>query len=88
MNTIQQTVHIPADRRLRLDLTLPEDIPEGQAEMTVIFSPHTIPKTFLKSVAEKSLRDYPACGMWADREDMTDPVEWIRKQRDSRRYDY
>jgi hypothetical protein len=39
MNTIQQTVHIPADRRLRLDLTLPEDIPEGQAEMTVILSP-------------------------------------------------
>jgi hypothetical protein len=39
MNTIRQTVHIPADRRLRLDLTLPEDIPEGQAEMTVILSP-------------------------------------------------
>jgi hypothetical protein len=39
MNTIQQIVHIPTDRRLRLDLTLPEDIPEGQAEMTVILSP-------------------------------------------------
>jgi hypothetical protein len=39
MNTIQQTVHIPADRRLRLDLILPEDIPEGQAEMMVILSP-------------------------------------------------
>jgi hypothetical protein len=39
MNTIQQTVNIPADRRLCLDLTLPEDIPEGQAEMTVILSP-------------------------------------------------
>jgi hypothetical protein len=25
MNTIQQTVHIPADHRLRLDLTLPDD---------------------------------------------------------------
>jgi hypothetical protein len=39
MNTIQHTVHIPNNRRLRLDLTLPEDIPEGQAEMTVILSP-------------------------------------------------
>jgi hypothetical protein len=39
-------------------------------------------------VAEKSLRDYPACGMWADREDMSNPVEWLRKQRDSSRYDY
>jgi hypothetical protein len=39
MSTIKQTVHIPADRRLRLDLTLPEDIPAGQEEMTVILSP-------------------------------------------------
>jgi hypothetical protein len=88
MNTIRQIVHIPADRRLRLDLTLPEDIPEGQAEMTMIFSPHSMPKTFFQPATGKSLRDYPACGMWADREDMSNPVEWIRKQRDSSRYDY
>jgi hypothetical protein len=39
MNTIRQTVHIPADRRLRLDLTLPDDFPVGEAEMTIIFLP-------------------------------------------------
>jgi len=39
MNTIQQTVIIPADRRLQLDLTLPDSIPAGQAEMLVVLSP-------------------------------------------------
>ncbi|HUT52956.1 MAG TPA: type II toxin-antitoxin system Phd/YefM family antitoxin [bacterium] len=28
--------------------------------------------------------DHPACGMWADREDMADPVEWVRKIRKGR----
>jgi antitoxin (DNA-binding transcriptional repressor) of toxin-antitoxin stability system len=28
--------------------------------------------------------DHPACGMWADREDMADPVAYVRKIRQSR----
>ena len=39
MSAIQQTVQIPANRRLQLDLTIPENIPTGEAEMQVIFSP-------------------------------------------------
>ena len=39
MNTIQQTITIPADRRLQLELTLPENIPAGLAEMLVVLSP-------------------------------------------------
>ena len=39
MNTIQQTVTIPPDRRLQLDLSLPDSIPVGQAEMLVVLSP-------------------------------------------------
>jgi hypothetical protein len=39
MNTILQTVIIPTDRHLRIDLTLPADIPTGQAEMLVVLSP-------------------------------------------------
>ncbi len=27
---------------------------------------------------------HPAVGMWADREDMKDPSEWVRNQRKSR----
>ncbi len=32
----------------------------------------------------RSIRDYPAFGMWADREDMQDPDAWLREQRRSR----
>lgn len=32
------------------------------------------------------MEDHPACGMWADREDMKDPVAWVRKLRSKRRY--
>jgi hypothetical protein len=45
MNTIQQTVHISADRRLRLDLTLPDNFPVGEAELRV-FSPQSKGKTY------------------------------------------
>jgi hypothetical protein len=38
MNAIQQIVQIPADRRLQLDLTIPEDIPMGEAEIHVVFT--------------------------------------------------
>jgi prevent-host-death family protein len=45
-------------------------------------------KARLVPVAEKpKLRkpsDHPACGMWADREDMADPVAYVRKIRQNR----
>ena len=39
MNTFQQTVTIPSNRRLQVDLPLPDSIPVGQAEMLVVLSP-------------------------------------------------
>jgi hypothetical protein len=39
MNTIQKFVTIPTDRRLRLDLSLPDTIPPGASEMLLVFSP-------------------------------------------------
>ena len=53
MNTIQQTVIIPADRRLQLDITLPDSIPAGQAEMLVVLSPA---KSANEGRARKSVR--------------------------------
>jgi prevent-host-death family protein len=32
------------------------------------------------------VEDHPACGMWKDREDMKDPVAWVRRLRSKRRY--
>ncbi|MHC6204555.1 hypothetical protein ACYULU_15350 [Breznakiellaceae bacterium SP9] len=37
--TIQQTVDIPSDRRLVLDLMLPEAAPVGRSEVTVTLKP-------------------------------------------------
>lgn len=39
MDTIHQTVTISADRRLLLDLTLPNSIPAGRADLLLVFSP-------------------------------------------------
>ncbi|GHU28556.1 hypothetical protein AGMMS50256_11100 [Betaproteobacteria bacterium] len=39
MNTIQQTINIPENRQLTLNVTLPDDIPAGRAEMLLIRSP-------------------------------------------------
>jgi hypothetical protein len=39
-----------------------------------------------KSSEPMRLEDYPAVGMWADREDMKDPSAWLRKIR-APRYD-
>lgn len=39
MDTFKQTVTIPANRRLQLDLPLPDSFPAGEAEMLVVLSP-------------------------------------------------
>ncbi len=39
--TLVQTVAIPADRRLVLELTVPDDIPLGEAEIFVSMKPVT-----------------------------------------------
>ncbi len=31
------------------------------------------------------IKNHPAVGMWADREDMKDPTEWVREKRQRRR---
>jgi len=55
MNTIQQTVIIPSNRRLQLDLPLPDNIPVGQAEMLVVLSPTQEGKP------PKSILDFVGC---------------------------
>ena len=39
MTTIQKNVELPEDRRLRLDLELPVDLPTGQAEIQLTITP-------------------------------------------------
>jgi hypothetical protein len=41
--TLQQTIKIPADRRVHLDL--PRDIPAGVAKFKLIITPFRVPRT-------------------------------------------
>jgi antitoxin component of RelBE/YafQ-DinJ toxin-antitoxin module len=58
--------------RLTLEKSLPQDM------MAVL-------KT--RTAKKKSLGDYKASGMWADREDMKDPAKWLEKERNKNCHD-
>jgi addiction module RelB/DinJ family antitoxin len=58
-------------------LTLEKRLPQDMSAML---------KT--RSAKKKSLSDYRAFGMWADRADMKDPAEWLEKERDKNCNDY
>lgn len=75
MTTIQKTVHIKADRHLRLDLSLPDDLPTGKANVVVIISPaeNVTPLNAIRQLA----------GSLADSKTFEgDPVALQRKLRD------
>ena len=75
MNTFQQTVIIPSNRRLQLDLPLPDSIPVGQAEMLVVLSPAQQEKTC------QSIRHFIGC--FADSTSFAgDPVALQKAMRD------
>ncbi len=61
MATIQKSIEIPQDRRLCLDLALPEDFPVGQATVLVFISPDEETNSPLASLPELagSLKNSP-----------------------------
>ena len=75
MGPIRKTVLIPKSHRLRLDLTVPADVPAGEAEVTVAFSPvrPTGKRQRLSALAGR-LRNSPLCSR--------DPVTVQRELRD------
>jgi hypothetical protein len=81
--TLQQTVTIPADRRLHLDLPLPENLPSGVAKLTCIIKPlqegifarkrrNRFEKALDAAIAQCKGKD-----LWGP-----DSVEYVRKLRD------
>jgi hypothetical protein len=60
--TIQQTIDIPASRKVHLDITLPEDMPCGRTELVLDFRPSAAHagasgKPRLDPILEKALRE-------------------------------
>ena len=58
MTSMNKTIEIPADRHLVIELTLPDELPPGPAEMAVTINP-TRPAKQLKPLPELfgSLKD-------------------------------
>jgi hypothetical protein len=73
--TIQQTIDVPASRKVHLDIILPEDMPCGQTDVILDFKPSTVHdgtsgKAGLDPVLEKALKE---AAERAERE-RTDPL--------------
>lgn len=76
MKTIACKVVVPPDRQLRI--LVPEDVPLGPAEIVVVIVPEAVPEK--RGTAGDLLRS-PLFGIWKDRTDIGDSVEYARKLR-------
>lgn len=78
MTALHQTVEIQADRKLRLDIDLPPDVPLGTADVTVSILPKQRPN---KARAMAALRRLAEAGGPVS---YGDPLEWQREIRKDR----
>lgn len=76
MRTITSKVVIPEDRQLHI--AVPEDVPPGPAEIVLVIAPEA---TTAKGLTAGDLLRSPLFGIWKDRTDIGDSVEYARKLR-------
>jgi hypothetical protein len=76
MRTITSKVVIPTDRQLHI--SVPEDVPPGPAEIVLVIVPETTPR---KGLTAGDLLRSPLFGIWKERTDLGDSVEYARKLR-------
>ena len=76
MKTITCKVVIPTGRQLQI--TVPKDVPPGPAEVVVVIVPEAISE---KGGTAGDLLRSPLFGLWKDRTDIGDSVEYARKLR-------
>jgi hypothetical protein len=55
MMTVQQTIDIPADRKLHIDLELPETVPDGATELVLTFKNVSPEKSVLPRFSAKQI---------------------------------
>ena len=75
VKTVTLNTDIPANRELRV--TLPADVPTGSAAIVIMISP-SVPPT---SATFSDLLNSEFLGMWGDRADIKDSLEFARKLR-------
>jgi len=76
VHTLRLDREIPANRRV--ELQFPEDVPTGEVELVVV----VVPKEVRKRSTAQDLLNSEIVGMWADRMDITDSVEFARDLRE------
>ena len=76
MKTIACKVVIPIDRQLKI--TIPEDVPPGPAEVVIVIVPEAMAE---KGGTAGDLLRSPLFGLWKDRIDIGDSIEYARKLR-------
>ena len=76
MKAITCKVEIPTNRQLQI--TVPEDVPPGPADVVVVIVPETTPE---RGGTTGDLLRSPLFGLWKARTDMGDGVEYARKLR-------
>lgn len=75
-HTVRLDVNVPDDRRVAL--TLPSEIPTGEAEFVLV----VVPKEDRRRSTGRDLLNSEVFGMWHDRTDIEDSTEYAREQRE------
>jgi hypothetical protein len=78
VKTVTYNVVIPADRQLHV--TVPEDVPPGPAEIVLVIAPEA-PVEQEQGMTAGDLLQSPLCGIWKDRADIGDSVQFARSLR-------
>jgi hypothetical protein len=71
--TLQRTVNITKDRQVHLDLSVPQSVPVGKAEIKIIFT------SYSKALSTRKKNTQSLSGMFADTNDTLDKF-MIRKR--------
>ncbi len=78
VTTLNIRSKVQADRRL--EIQIPKDVPLGPAEVVVLIFPEQ-PEVARKPLTAGDLLRSPLFGLWKDREDIGDSLEFARKLR-------
>ncbi len=79
MRTISIKANIPENHKLMVDI--PEDLPIGPADVVVVIVPE-IGAVEKRGETAGDILKSPLLGMWKDRKDITDSLEFARKLRE------
>lgn len=89
MSTITKDAFVSENHKLSLELDVPANIPTGAVVVTLTVKAKDAMQTVPGSDSGlKHFMNSPLFGIWSDREDISDPSEWVRSIRKPRDPDF